>query len=71
MKKFGAGKIIGLQNILPIFAEHSETVFFTDNSMVTEIYEVDVEVLRRAISEDATMLAALWKQLMPGVILLI
>ena len=30
-KKFAAGKIIGLQNILPVFADHAELVYFTDN----------------------------------------
>lgn len=71
MKKFGAGKIIGLQNILPIFADHSETVFFTDNTMVTEVFEVDVEPLRQTLNEDREMLRALWKELLPGTLLLI
>ena len=71
MKKFGAGKIIGLQNILPIFADNAETVFFTDNTMVSEVYEVNIEPLRIAITEDREVLRALWVQLLPGVILLI
>jgi len=33
-KKFTAGKIIGLQNILPQFADKTDVVFFTDNHMV-------------------------------------
>ena len=45
-KKFAAGKIIGLQNLIPGLAEKSEIVFFTENHMVCEISEVDVESLR-------------------------
>ena len=45
-KKFAAGKIIGLQNLIPGLAEKSEIVFFTENNIVAEIHEVDVEELR-------------------------
>ena len=45
-KKFAAGKIIGLQNLIPGVAEKSEIVFFTENNMVAEVHEVDVESLR-------------------------
>ena len=45
-RKYVAGKVIGLQNILPEFADHGEVVFFTDNHMVAEIYELDIEPLR-------------------------
>ena len=34
MKKFAAGKIIGLQNLIPIFQEKTEIVHFTDMTMV-------------------------------------
>ena len=45
-KKFAAGKIIGLQNLIPGVAEKSEIVFYTENMMVAEVHEVDVESLR-------------------------
>ena len=45
-RKLAAGKIIGLQNLIPGLAEKSEIVFFTENHMVCEITEVDVESLR-------------------------
>ena len=31
-KKFAAGKIIGLQNLIPGLAEKSEIIFFTENN---------------------------------------
>ena len=37
-KKFAAGKIIGLQNLIPGLAEKCEIVFFTENNMVAEIH---------------------------------
>jgi hypothetical protein len=70
-KKFGAGKIIGLQNLLPIFADHANTVFYTDNSMVAELHQVDIEPLRQAIAEDRDVLKKLWLELLPGALLLI
>ena len=51
-KKFSAGRIIGLQNILPEFAEQAEVVFFTNNFMVAELHEIDVSELREAVTED-------------------
>lgn len=39
--------------------------------MVTQVFEVDVEPLRQAINEDKELLRALWKELLPGAILLI
>lgn len=51
-KKCSAGKIIGLQNILPVFADKAEMVLFTDNSMVAEMHEINVEPLRQVIRED-------------------
>lgn len=39
--------------------------------MVAEVFEVDVEPLRQALSEDKEVLRALWKELLPSVILLI
>jgi len=44
-KKFAAGKVVGMQNILPGIAETSNVVFFTDNTMQTELIELDVEPL--------------------------
>ena len=58
--KFTAGKIIGLQNIIPAFQDQSELVFFTDNNMVAEMQEVNIEVLRRCINEDRNALKKLW-----------
>ena len=46
-------------------------VFFTDNSMVAEMHEVNVEPLRRVIREDRNVLKALWEKLLPGVLLLL
>ena len=60
MKKFAAGKIIGLQNLIPDFQEKTEIVHFTDNLMVAELYEIDVMKLRKIINEDAGTLKALW-----------
>ena len=46
-------------------------MFFTDNTMVTEMYEIDVEPLRKVINRNRDVLKALWLQLLPGVMLLI
>ena len=70
-KKWSAGKIIGLQNILPVFVDHAEMVYFTDNSMVAEMHEIDVEPLRRVIRENKEVLRALWQKLLPSVLLLL
>ena len=51
-KKFVSGKVIGLQNLIPEFTEHGEIVFFTDNHMVAEIYELDIEPLRKELNES-------------------
>ena len=51
-KKFASGKIIGLQNLIPGFEEKTEIVFYTENSMIAEIHEVDVESLRDVLNED-------------------
>ena len=48
-RKFVSGKVIGLQNLVPEIAEKGEIVFFTDNDMVAEIYELETEPLRKAI----------------------
>ena len=70
-KKFTAGQIIGLQNILPVFADRTELVLFTDNSMVAEIHKVDVEKLRKVIKEDKKALKALWQKLLPSCLILL
>lgn len=70
-KRFSAGKIIGLQNLIPGLAEKSEMVFFTENNMVSEIHEVDVESLRQVLAEDAHVLTGLWNKLLPDVLLLL
>ena len=49
-KKLTAGRVIGLQNLLPHFAEDFDTVFFTDNHMVAQLYEVDATNLRQKLS---------------------
>ena len=59
-KKFASGKIIGLQNLIPGFEEKSEIVFYTENSMIAEIYEIDVELLRDVLNEDKDVLEQLW-----------
>ena len=59
-KKFASGKIIGLQNLIPGFEEKSEIVFYTENSMIAEIYEIDVELLRDVLNEDKDILEQLW-----------
>lgn len=58
-----------MQNLIPEFAEQGEVVFFTDNDMVAEIYELNAEPLRKAISEDKDMLYSLWKEIMPSALL--
>ena len=55
-KKFASGKIIGLQNLIPGFEEKSEIVFYTENSMIAEIYEIDVELLRDVLNDDKDVL---------------
>ena len=69
--KCSAGKIIGLQNILPVLADKAEMVLFTDNSMVAEMHEINVEPLRQVIGEDREVLRQLWQKLLPGVLLLL
>jgi hypothetical protein len=64
-----SGKVIGLQNLVPEIAEKGEIVFFTDNDMVAEIYELETEPLRKAISEDREMLKSLWNEIMPSALL--
>ena len=59
-KKFASGKIIGLQNLIPGFEEKSEIVFYTENSMIAEIHEVDIESLREVLDEDKDVLELLW-----------
>lgn len=71
MKKFAAGKIIGLQNLIPVFQEQAEIVYVTDNVMVTELHEVDIEMLRSVINSNKNVLQALWQNLMPGVLLML
>ena len=46
-------------------------VFFTDNSMVAEMHEIDLEPLRRSLSQDKQVLQSLWEKLLPGVLLLL
>jgi len=60
MKKYAAGKVIGLQNLLPQFAEKTEVVHFTANMMVAELHEIDVELLRKVLFTDRDALEALW-----------
>ena len=45
-KKFAAGKIVGLQNILPGVAEVSNVVYFSDNLIASELVEIDIEPLK-------------------------
>ena len=71
MKKFAAGKVIGLQNLIPAFQEKTEIVHFTDNLMVAELSEVDIDKLRNIINEDAQALKALWNNLLPSALLLL
>ena len=59
-KKFSAGKIIGLQNVIPGFALQDEVVFFTDNFTVAELHEIDVDELRKVIDVDSSILQTLW-----------
>jgi len=35
-------------------------VLFTDNNMIAEVHEVNVELLRKVILEDKEALFALW-----------
>ena len=68
-RKFVSGRVIGLQNLIPEFTEHGEVVFFTDNHMVAEVYEVNIEPLRQALSEDKQMLHNLWTEILPSALL--
>ena len=52
-RKITPGRLIGLQNLIPQIQQQSETVYFTDNHMVTQLYEVNVEELRKILDEDS------------------
>ncbi len=68
-RKFISGKVFGLQNLIPEFFEQGEVVFFTDNDMVAEIYELQTEPLKKAITENKEMLTSLWTEIMPSALL--
>ena len=70
-RKITAGKVIGLQNVLPHFQDHAETVFFTDNHMVGQLYEVDVAALRQRLGESRSTVAELWELILPSSLLLL
>jgi len=71
MKKFAAGKIIGLHNLIPVFQEKVEIVHFTDKSMVAELHEINIAELRRVINSNGKNIKALWDQLLPKALLLL
>ena len=70
-KKFAAGKVIGLQNIIPEFAEQTEMVIFTDNNMVAELHEVDVGPLREELGKNRQVLEKFWRLIMPSALMLL
>ena len=59
-RKHTAGKVVGIQNLLPQFQDQGETVFFTDNNMVVQLYEIDVAALRAVFMGDRDLLLKLW-----------
>ena len=71
MKKFGAGKVLGLHNLIPVFQEKAEIVNFSDNVMVAELHKVDIEMLRHVLSTNKDVLQALWQNLLPSALLLL
>ena len=44
---------------------------FTDNVMVAELHEINVEHIRGILNENAEALESLWKKLLPGALLLL
>ena len=52
-------------------ADKADTVFFTDNHMVAQLYEIDVKDLRAQLSNDKDALRRLWKVILPSALLML
>ena len=50
------GQIVGIQNILPQYADAPKSIFFAERGLVTQVIELEVDNIRNLILDDAEKL---------------